>query len=95
MVDDELKRMQLVNAEQAGYEFEKGRRRAMEEAEQAAKLAALKAERKAAEARKIAAMYIWVTCLCCEKDSKVNKNLTYTICEQCGRSINVQLGANL
>lgn len=91
IVDDEVKRMRLVNAEQAGYEFEKGRRRAMEEADQAA----IEAERKAAEARRIAAMFVWVTCPYCEKDSKVKKDLAYTTCEHCGRSINVQLGMNI
>ncbi len=31
MVDDEVKRVQLQNAEQAGYEFEMGRQRALKE----------------------------------------------------------------
>ena len=35
MIDDEIKRMRLDDAEQAGYEFEKGRQRAILEAEQA------------------------------------------------------------
>ena len=36
-IDDEVKRFQLTNAEQAGYEFEKGRLRAIEEAEKSRK----------------------------------------------------------
>lgn len=95
MVDDEVKRFHLQDAEQAGYEFEKGRRRAMAEAEQAEKQAVLEAERKAAESRRKAAMFVWITCPYCEKDSKVKKDFTYTACEHCGRSINVQLGANI
>ena len=31
MIDDEVKRMRLDDAEQAGYEFEKGRQRAIKE----------------------------------------------------------------
>ena len=31
MVDEEVKRVQLQNAEQAGYEFEMGRQRALKE----------------------------------------------------------------
>lgn len=40
MVDDEVKRVQLQNAEQAGYEFEKGQERSRQEAD----LASAKAE---------------------------------------------------
>ena len=36
-IDDEVKRFQLTNAEQAGYEFEKGRLRAIEETEKSRK----------------------------------------------------------
>lgn len=36
VLDDEVKRFMLTNAEQAGYEFEKGRQRAKEEAIQEA-----------------------------------------------------------
>ena len=35
MIDDEIRRVRLDDAEQAGYEFEKGRQRAILEAEQA------------------------------------------------------------
>ena len=35
MIDDEIKRIRLDDAEQAGYEFERGRQRAILEAEQA------------------------------------------------------------
>ena len=35
MIDDEVKRIRLADAEQAGYEFERGRQRAIQEAEQA------------------------------------------------------------
>ena len=31
MIDDEIKRIHLVDAEQAGYEFEMGRQRALKE----------------------------------------------------------------
>ena len=88
MIDDEVKCVRLVDAEQAGYEFEKGRRRAIEEAE-------LEEEKKAEEARKLAASLMWITCPCCEKDIKVNKELTTTTCKYCGREINVELGANI
>ena len=33
IIDDEAERIQIENAEQAGYEFEKGRQRAKQEAE--------------------------------------------------------------
>ena len=38
MVDDEVKRFQLQNAEQAGYEFEMGRQRALKELKEEAEM---------------------------------------------------------
>ncbi|MBR1373270.1 hypothetical protein IJ556_02325 [bacterium] len=95
MVDDEVKRVQLQNAEQAGYEFEKGRRRAIEEAEQAAKQANIEAERRAEEERRLAASYMWVTCPNCGTDLKVKKDLTVAVCKYCNHDINVTLGLEI
>ena len=38
LVDDEVKRFQLQNAEQAGYEFEMGRQRALKELKEEAEM---------------------------------------------------------
>lgn len=81
MVDDEIKRVRLVNAEQAGYEFEKGRRRAVKEAE--------------LEEKRLTAAFIWICCPYCDKDIKVKKELETVSCNNCGHSINIQLGANI
>lgn len=88
MIEDEVKRVRLVDAEQAGYEFEKGRRRAIEEAE-------LEAKHKAEEARRLEALFMWITCPICEKEIKVKKELETTACKHCGNNIKVQLGANI
>lgn len=74
ILDDEVKRFMLTNAEQAGYEFEKGRQRAIREAEQEEK------DREPIE----------VVCTHCGQWLKTEKKAKTAVCYYCKKTFVVE-----
>jgi len=88
MVDDEVKKFRLQDAEQAGYEFEKGRQRAIREEELAKHLAQLESE----QAKKAATEAV---CPFCERLLIVDKRYADNTCCYCEKIIDTVAAINL
>ena len=89
MIDDEVKRVHLTNAEQTGYEFEKGRQRAIREEELAkylAEQAKAEAEKAKIEAEKASEKAI---CPHCGATVIVDNRNLYSTCPYCNNIFDV------
>lgn len=80
IIDDEIKRVHLDNAEQIGYEFEKGRQRALQDIEEAKKRALQEKEKERIEAAQAA---VQAVCTACGKTIVVDKRYEDATCCYC------------
>ena len=89
MIDDEVKRIYLVNAEQAGYEFEKGRRRAIQEVEQT--------KNRIVKPIRLTPLEKYVDGVCpyCGEGFAIAVNKKESVCKHCGVGFNVNVARHL
>ena len=86
LIEDEIKRIRLDNAEQVGYDFEKGRQRALEDIEKEKKRALQEREKERMEAAQAAAKAV---CTACGKTIVVDKRYEDATCCYCNTVIKV------
>ena len=86
MIDDEIKRMRLDNAEQAGYYFEKGRQRALQDIEDEKKRAFQEREMERLRAEQAVTKAI---CTACEGTIFVDNRYEDATCCYCNAVIKV------
>ena len=92
MIDDEIKRMRLDNAEQAGYYFEKGRQQALKDIEDEKQRKLQDMEKERTEAAKAA---VKAVCVSCGENIIVDKRYEDATCCYCNNVIKVSPAIDL
>ena len=88
-IDDEAQHVRYDNAEQAGYEFEKGRRRAIQEAEQT--------KNRVVKPIRLTPLEKYVDGVCpyCGEGFTIADNKEESVCKHCGVGFNVNVARHL